>query len=218
MRSLLILFLSLFISISLSAQAKEIGVQAGIVSYQGDLVHLSPSLKGSGPALAIVYRDFGGSKIAINGSLGFGAYSGDDDNFREEIRDRQFSFETSYVNLQGLIEYYPFRKLVRDRGEFQRGLHPYVGVGLSLLFVNSEVSDNGGRIKILDEDLDAKSAYINLPFVLGLRYELSSVWSLNLSGTTHFMAGDYLDGISESGNPKADDLLFNASLGISYQF
>jgi len=95
-------------------------------------------------------------------------------------------------------------------------LTPFVSLGFSLVVVNSDTMAEG-RILLLPEDDNPAKARFMLPVGLGLRYYLSEKITLSGQFDTYFFAGDYLDGISKSGNPEGDDLLFTGGISLGYR-
>ena len=217
MRSILLLSVfSLLAFCSFGQQTKYAGVTLGLSTYQGDLVQQSFSLKGAGFLGGIFYKDYATPKFGLKGSINFASFSGDDTNFLEEVRDRRFSFESSLIEFQGGVEFAPFAKDASSSGIFQGGLTPYISLGFSYAIVNSSPSAEG-RILLLPEDDNPPKGQFMLPVGLGARYYLSEKIILSAQFDAYFFAGDYLDGISKSGNPEGDDLLFTGGLSLAYR-
>lgn len=217
MRTFLLVSIFSFISFcAFGQQSKYAGVTLGLSTYQGDLVQQSFSLKGAGILAGVFYKDYATPKFGLKGSINFATFSGDDTNFLDDVRDRRFSFKSNLIEFQGGLEFAPFAKDASSSGVFQGGLTPYVSLGFSYVIVNSSPSAEG-RILLLPEDDNPPKGRFMLPVGLGLRYYLSEKITLSGQFDTYFLAGDYLDGISKSGNPEGDDLLFTGGISLAYR-
>ncbi len=217
MRSFLFISIFSFISFcSFGQQAKYAGITLGLSTYQGDVVQQSFSLKGAGILAGVFYKDYATPKLGLKGAINFATFSGDDTNFLDDVRDRRFSFKSNLIEFQGGIEFAPFAKESSTSGVFQGGLTPYVSLGFSFVVINSSPSAEG-RILLLPEDDNPPKSRFMLPVGFGLRYYLSEQIILSGQFDTYFFAGDYLDGISVSGNPKADDFLFTGGLSLAFR-
>lgn len=217
MRSFLLISIFSFISFcSFGQQAKYAGLTLGLSTYQGDVVQESFSLKGAGILAGIFYKDYATPKFGLKGAINFATFSGADTNFLDDVRDRRFSFKSNIIEFQGGIEFAPFAKESSTAGVFQGGLTPYLSLGFSFVVINSSPSAEG-RILLLPEDDNPPKGRFMLPVGFGLRYYLSEQITLSGQFDTYLLAGDYLDGISKSGNPDGNDLLFTGGISLAYR-
>ena len=213
------LLIPLFVLMTLSAfgqQTKHIGATLGLSTYQGDLVQKNFSLKGAGLLGGVFFKDYATPKVGLRGAINFGTFSGDDDNFDEDLNGRQFSFKSNFIEFQGGIEFAPLAKNSYSSGVFQGGLTPFVSLGFSYVIVNSSPNAEG-RIMLVPGDNNPTKGRFMLPVGLGLRYYLSERITLSGQFDTYFLSGDYLDGISKSGNPEGNDLLFTGGISLGYR-
>lgn len=207
----LLLTFSLLPFLASAQQHKEIGVFTGLATYAGDLVDAGITLKGAGFVGGLVYKDYASPKIGLKAGLNFGQFSGDDANFPGAVRDRNFTFQSNFIELNGSLELAPFAK-----SDGSSRFTPFIHGGLSYLHLNSSTSAEG-RIKLLAEDDNPNKNFITLPAGLGLRFGLTEKLTLSAQGSVYFFAGDYLDGISISGNPDGKDLLYTGGISLTYQ-
>ena len=217
MRLIKLTIIVLFLPIYMSAQNAEVGVFAGITNYLGEFVGTDLTLKESRPAAGIFLRHHFNSKLAIRGAFNFGVIKGDDDNF-DDNRRRDFSFKSSMYDLTGVIEYSFLSKYKSDEeGVFEKGFSPYIYAGFGLVNTNPSVTLANGK-RLTKEELDASNMHISLPIGLGLKFDISERMVLGAEATLRATFSDYLDGLSESGNPDEDDLYWMAGLTLSYRF
>lgn len=216
MRLIKLTIIVLFLPFCMSAQKTEVGVFAGITNYQGDFVGPDFSLKSSGVALGLLAKHHLSSKIAIRASLNFGKIKGDDANFDNNKR-RDFSFETNMFDLTGAVEYsFITRNRYDDGGTFKKGFSPYVYLGIGFINASPEVTLSNGK-ELTDAEKDASTLHLSVPMGAGLKFDLNERMTIGAEGSLRASFSDYLDGLSESGNPEDNDWYFLAGLTFTYR-
>ncbi|HEX2607228.1 MAG TPA: DUF6089 family protein [Flavisolibacter sp.] len=223
-----ILSFSLFFFLSSSAQTRtplfEIGVNGGILVYQGDL---TPSAVGSFKTPRFVLG-FQGSKpltktVAVRIDFSRGSLHGDESLYShpEWRQQRNFAFDAKTNEITASLVYQPVRNIK---------LQPYVFAGAGISFVR--ISRDYSRLNReffstethLLEGLETDISHSLprripiLPVGLGIRYPLSSRLSVSGEAAYRFMNTDYLDGFSQSVNPDLKDHYYKFSLGMIYTF
>lgn len=208
----------------------ETGLSLGATTYQGDLVTSSfPNFKETNLAIGVFGRYRLQDQWSIRTNLLFGKLSGDDWNFPDEPSriSRAFSFETSITefSIQGEWEPWGVNRFPREGG-FRKSFSPYLyfGIGGVSLDINTNYlreepsADNLANIQTDQQNAEDETLQFLIPFGIGLRYDLNpkSVVGLELGMRTTF--SDYLDGVSESGNPDANDWYLFGGINFSLRF
>jgi len=211
-----ILYLSFTLLPLLSfGQYADIGFYSGIAVLKGETVHKTFSLKGAGYTGGLIYRRRIGQKFSLRGSVGFGSYRGDDNFYPNKSGRRNFKFESSFIEASAIAEYSFFKERRYDRGIFYGSFTPFLNAGLGFLYVDP-IPEAEGPIFIEEEDLEFQNNILSFPIGGGLRMDISE--NVMISGYINFyvLAGDYLDGLSISGNPTINDYLFTGGLAVTY--
>lgn len=206
----------------------EIGLQGGILVYQGDL---TPRRLGSWETLkpgvklhaARVLND----NWLLRASLLRGSLKGDDAKYSKPDyrRFRNFRFRTPVTELSVQAIWFPSgsRPVKKRFSPFLSG-----GAGLGLLRVQRDWSRFNYLHFVLEPDLpgrisqDAAHKTPRLipvvPLGAGLRYGLSDKWSLDLEWNYRLSFSDYLDGFSIAANPDRKDHYHSTMIGITRRF
>ena len=215
MKNLLILFSLFLLPCLVFGQYGDVGIYSGIAVLKGETIHETFSLKGAGYTGGAVYRRHIGQKFGLKGSIGFGSYRGDDEFYPGQSGRRRFKFETNFIEASAVAEFSFFKEKRYERGIFYGSFTPFLNAGVGFLYVNP-IAETNGEIPIVEADLDFKSNILTIPIGGGLRMDVSE--NITISGYIHFyvLAGDYLDGLSVSGNPTIDDYLFIGGFMATY--
>ena len=102
-------------------------------------------------------------------------------------------------------------------GIFRRQISPYIATGLGYTFTNIDLvvpsSDSGMFPEA--EDVDK---FITVPFMFGVRIDLHE--HVSISGEWGWRAtfSDYLDDVSQNGNPNRNDWYLFVGGSVSYFF
>ena len=219
------LHIILLLILPLSAMAQpakwEAGVLIGGTSYQGDLVPtLYPDVSDAGlEYMATINRT-----LKPDWSLRFsGAYA----TFggQDPLRQRAYQFETTLTQLSTTISWEPLAgKRFPSIFQFNKLISPYAFIGIGVSYIDAKVdfpsTEDEMRLARIDKDLNIENPFIQpiLPLGIGVKADLSRRFYVQVEAGTQGFFSDYLDGISEAGNPDANDWLGFARLGISMRF
>ena len=181
MRSLLIVLIGL-ISFGLQGQSVELGVNAGVSFYNGDL---SPKeyidyLEMLHPAGGVFLRVNTASSISVRLGANFGTVSGDDK--MSAYPDRQLNFRSRLSELYitgewNIFEWYP--------GNGRTGISPYVFAGLNLFYFNPEARTESQWVELQPLGTEGQGlpgyeekydlVQFGVPFGVGLKIKLPEV-------------------------------------------
>jgi hypothetical protein len=208
----------------------EIGVNAGVFVYQGDL---TPSRVGSyrtlKPGLSIYINKLITPTFSIRTNLSFGKLKGDDSKYPvpEYRQQRNFLFKSPVFEISELI----VADLLKNNltRQYSR-ISPYVFAGIGFSFLNLKrdwsrfnaeyFSAETSTLAGLEAD-QQHSVPILIPVIplgAGIRYPLSKKISITAETSYRFMFTDYLDGFSKSANASRKDSYHSHDVGLIYQF
>ncbi len=199
-----ILLLMFFITpLLVSSQGFEVGVMAGVSSYQGDL---APSnLKTSLGKFHAAFGAFGRyninkyftAKLGIN----YGTISGDD---AKEGRKRNLSFRSNLLEFAvtgewNILGYQPYA--------LERVFTPYLFVGIGLFHYNPRAQYDGEWVELQPLGTEGQGmtgfpakyslVEIAVPFGGGLKYAINDQWNVGIEFGFRKTFTDYLDDVSE---------------------
>jgi len=188
-----------------SAARWALGIGAGATFYQGEL-----SMEGFGTFrgqslserfyLQRRWSPHWASTLRVNR----GGLLGDDQLFKDDPyrAARNFTFETKYVDAALLSTFYPL-------GELR--IEPSVSLGIAKVFYEAKAELTANQhpelfnsIK-LDQIADQRSPAWVLPIQVALTAKASNQIAFELGGQLNFAYTDYLDGVSQAGNPNDRD-------------
>lgn len=210
----------------------DFGGGLGITSYQGDLdaLKVNAGFREIHVSVSAYLRRNLNNKFTARLNLLMGKLAGDDGNFSEpEWRLRRgIYFESPLVEFTALTEYYPLGMYPKGSktSRARRAVSPYVLAGIGGAFANPTVfwNDANGNEEIdpdraqLDKNAKTKKINIVTPVGLGLRFVLKDHSTFGVEAAVRPTYGDYLDGVSQAGNPNENDWFFTAQIGFSYPF
>ena len=212
-----------------STSKYEIGLNLGVLTYQGDLSRSAVGdYKSLKPAVGVHVSRVLDPYFALRANLLVGKVAADETKYSEPFfkQYRAFKFNTSVTELSAALVFNPFGE---NNASSIRRLSPYVfaGIGMSFLSVKRDWSnldrrfyDEKSSVQVglaLDSTHSMPKVIPVLPVGVGLRFNISPQLSLNTEATYRFTTTDYLDGYKYSGNPKNRDAYYGVSLGISYR-
>ncbi len=199
---------------------------AGFV-YQGDL---TPSPLGSfrniRPGLVLsAGRVISGSFIfRVNAS--FGGLRGDETKYdNPEFRKyRAFRFRTPVAEVSPQLVWNPLGKNYQSKG-FSAYL--FGGAGLSFFNIRRDHSEFDAAYfadatditdQLAEDDKQSLPRFrIVIPAGVGVRYNLSESFAVNVESTLRFPFTDYLDGFSRAANPAQKDHYHSIMVGVIYR-
>lgn len=208
----------------------ELGVNAGVFVYQGDL---TPSRLGSyktlKPELNFFLNRIISRVFSLRTNLAIGGLKGDDSKYLvpEYRQQRNFNFNSPAFEISELLIAYPFKKNISGSSS---GLSPYLfgGLGFSILnitrdwsrfnaeYFSSESSTLAGLAA--DQQHPLPTLIPVLPMGIGIRYPISSRLVVNAETSYRFTFTDYIDGFSKAANDSRKDSYMTHTVGVIYQF
>ncbi len=218
----------------------EIGAGFDITTYGGDLSNTEDELniKNIGFAFSAYLRRNMGNNLALRMNIMAGQLKGDDKSYdKPEWRHtRGISFISPFVEISVLGEVYPFGLYkkhadtdnfgVSDKQAIQsrRRIIPYIMTGIGAASRNptvewNENDDNGVTsvsMRQLDKSARARGISFVVPFGGGIRFAINDRLNLELEAVLRPTFNDYLDGVSQRGNPDVNDWFFTGGLTLSH--
>lgn len=208
----------------------EIGLNAGIFVYQGDLTPQKlGSFKTLKPGIGISGTRIISPAFAARLNINFGKLKGDDAKYDDPAyrKLRNFNFTTPVTEISAHLIYDIFRNNnYRESGSFS----PYVFAGVGYTFVNikrdysrmdpSLFPAEGEVSNGLNQDIATALPrhIVNVPVGIGVRKFIGGRFSVNLETSYRLMSTDYLDGFSKSANASKNDHYHYTSIGLIYSF
>lgn len=188
----------------------EIGVAAGLMSYQGDFN--GSLLKNFQPMYGVVGKYRFNPRSALSLNIVSGKIKGDckgTTTWYPEMSDTTYTFNTSLVDVGVRFEYnfWPFGTGREYRGA--KPLTPYIVLGLGATVAKPE---SGSVVTV------------NLPLGVGVKYKLATRLNLALEWLMHFSGSDKLDGVQDPYGIKSSGLFKNTDcysalqLTLTYSF
>ncbi len=236
MKSLITTLLICTIATLSFGQAKwELGGQLGGMGYQGDLNPNSymdfSSLK---PGYGLFLKRNVSKVFALKLNYLGGKSSGNDLNWDEERKARGFESNTSVNELSLLLDWDILGKSrYREDGTFRKRFSPYLFAGIGAAFVGDAGLNYNNPDNIIDPNYPKRpnlpgvakdrvaekpTTDFTVPFGAGVRIDLTRQWVLGLEYGLRPVFNDYLDGLSEGGDPTQDDWYSFLGLNLSYRF
>jgi outer membrane protein OmpA-like peptidoglycan-associated protein len=209
----ILLFAALLMSATVMAQW-EVGLGLNAMNYQGDLV--KPALftvKETQPSFSLFARKPLQNQLALRVGLTMGKISGKDSNY-DDRAFRGFSFESPLTEVAGMLEYQPLGWEKSDGT--MRQMVPYLFGGLGVALTNPDVKWNGNTSANVTKDkADLTKAALAIPLGAGFKIPVGK-GTLGVEMGLRAAMSDYLDGVSEAGNPDRKD--WYVAGGINYAF
>ncbi len=207
-----------------------VGVNAGLMIYQGDL---TPSSLGSYKTASRVFG-FSIARIvnpyfSIRGNVALGKLRGNDAAYDNPAwrKSRALSFVSPANEFSAQLVWNPFGN---NSNELGMKVTPYLfgGAGVSFLSIARDYSNmdttvfsfNSKTQSGLKQDIATAPprSLLVLPIGAGASWYLSSRWSLNYEFTFRYTFADYIDGFSYAANPNQKDYYHSHTLGLVYRF
>ena len=210
----LLLFFCISLSINALSQKIEIGGGLGAMNYKGDISpDFHPSFAQLGGHILLRYNLKKDITFRLGANLG-SIYANDNDVSDSFNKLRGQTFKTSIKEVSLITEYnffsYQYSRMHKDWS-------PYVFGGVAFMSFSP-------RDKPVS---DYKQAGVVIPFGVGIKYNLTGPWDLNVEFGTRKTFTDYLDNLGGD-NPalprnvqndySRGDMYYYTSLGITYKF
>jgi hypothetical protein len=199
-------FICLILSICslglLGQKGYEIGGCAGVAYYFGDL-NTSYSLSRPGPAIGLIGRYNFNNRLALKFSANYGlinARDADSDNPFERARNLSFRSGVFDGSLQFEFNFFPY-----VHGSDDHFFTPYLFTGLSVFRFNPKAEYQGEWVRL--QPLGTEGQFVGeeyskvqpaFNFGIGLKYDVSYEWSINVEFSGRWLFTDYLDDVSKT--------------------
>ena len=160
-------------------------------------------------------------KIGVRGNIWFSTIQADETIYSTR-KSRGFSSKGPITELSITGEWAPLYKEKTHGDEFKRRFSPYIMGGLGLALFNPSTNYNQGNHSdvmeaLIKEDM-ASSDKITLaiPVGGGIKFDLTEKVELAIEFGYRFTTTDYLDGVSQSGDPDKTDTYEFAGAIVSF--
>lgn len=211
MKNSIILFVIFsFASLGLQAQQGwEAGGWIGGSHYFGD-INSSFNVKSPGLAAGVNGRYNFNNRLCIKLSANYGNVSADDKDSKNSFEiNRNLNFKSVIFDGTGQFE---FNFLPYDHGSSTNFYTPYLFAGLSVFYFNPTTEYQGETYELRELGTEGQfrgeeyfSVQGALAYGVGLKFDLSYEWSINIEVSARRLFTDYLDDVSTV-YPDLDDL------------
>ena len=237
LKSGLLLFIFFFFSLLVMAQHTElsenkgeVGLLAGLASFQGDIA----------PDVQVYYRNYGAFvKRQLNNYVGirfnvemqkFASHDMLSLDYYALMRNANFQINTIEASAMG-----EFNFLNYISGSRNKKFTPYVGFGVGYLYILDTIRNNNTSVVTLSASdlLNAKqkrpALNLTFPLNLGFKFNVYRRFNILAEATYRYTSTDKLDFIDNNptpatldapfgyqGSTTGNDRFFSAKLGISY--
>lgn len=208
-----------FCNSAIKAQTFELGAALGMSIYQGDLSEDKINFKGAAPAYGAFVRYNINERFSVSGNFNSGKLNGSDSNSSDPgIRIRGFELHSNLKELAFLCEFniLPVNSRQHKYGFFTHRFSPYIFAGVALATTDGTPTAPADRIPYPFPEKGTKNAFIAIPFGLGLKVQLTEDINTGFDFGWRPTLSDYLDGVSQNGNPNRNDWYFFSGIKISY--
>ncbi len=202
----------------------EIGLLGGTMLYTGDThceQFLLKQVNGAGGAFVRYYLN---DHFSTRLNLIAGKIKGDDRNYPNNSHgDRNFSFTNQLFDGNLTLEWEPWGgKRYKEGNVFRKIFSPYFIVGAGFVAgkptVNYNETNNFGLTsQIALDKANSKGLFFNIPFGMGLRYDLTRRLTIGAEGLFRVPFTDYLDGVSQSADPNKRDWYYTGMINLGYK-
>lgn len=208
----------------------QVGVNAGIFIYQGDL---TPSPLGSyrtlSPGFGLYVSRILSPSFILRTNFARGSIKGADAAYASPWwrKERNFKFSSPVTEISELLVWNILRNNSNEEG-YRFSPYVYGGLGLTLLNVKRDYSgmnptvfaENNEVMSGLATDFSRRTprAMLSLPAGLGVEYYLTPKIALTAETAFRITFTDYLDGFSKAANPRRKDYYHSHTVGLVYKF
>jgi len=216
LRYLTLVVLLTFTHQLLAQKSSELGILAGLSTYQGDLSPDPFAASDVHVVAGLSYRQFFTPKYAFKIAGAFTQISGSDMPYAAR-EDRGLDMKANLLEFSVNAEWHFLgSSRFNNVGAFSRQFSPYISLGMGVARANAEVGYAGSAGKIKEEN--DMSTFFIVPINVGIRFEMSSALSLTLDVGTRPVFSDYLDGVSEMGAKETRDWYTLVGATVLYTF
>jgi len=215
-KALLAVFVFFCISAyQLEAQrSSEVGGFIGLSNYMGDFAPTPVAANETNLSFGGHYRYFLNPTLALKGSVSFARISGDYANIPNATRDLKMETSLLEIGLQGEWHFLATSRF-NNAGVYARQASPFIGAGIAAAFGEADIlAPNNDKVRY--PEADDSSTFIVFPITLGMRFDLTEYLIMTGEFGLRATLTDYLDGVSVTGNPDANDHYFLGGISILY--
>ncbi len=207
----------------------EVGALAGFSNYQGDLAKtLRFNYLETRPALGVFGRYQIDQRWAARANALVGWIGGSDSHY-DDRKARGWSFTASLLEFSAQAEWEPFGPTrflnLGDMDHFERIVSPYAFIGAGMLHFKPKTEFNEAgqspdmiaRIN-LDKTENFSETVFTLPFGVGAKVDIDRDWMVGAEVGFRTPFSDFLDGVSNAGNPDRKDWYLMGGLTVARRF
>jgi OmpA-OmpF porin, OOP family len=214
-QSICLFICTICLSTSLRAQF-EVGVWGGGNNYQGDLADAVVVLRETKLAYGGMMRYNINRFFTVRAHYLRGILEGNDLNSSEpDIRRRGFSFKSN-LNELGFIGEFNFLGQASNSYDFKFTFNPYVFTGVGIVGTTGSPSAPNDVIPSPFPEKNSRNTFIAVPIGIGIKIQPLEQLSIGIEWGGRTAFSDYLDGVSQSGNPKKKDWYMFGGLTLTY--
>lgn len=201
----------------------EASFGVGVSNFLGDLggaksigTHYFKDLKARStrPSIMAGYKFMISPSWSVRTNLVWGYLHGDDAVTKNEIRsNRNLSFRSMIGEWNVMGEFYPWTERVSHRykirgiaGNRTLTINPYIAVGVGMTLFNPKALHNGTWVALQPLATEGqgnpgrpepyKRMTMNFPIAVGVKYLITSQWSVGFELTVRYTLSDYIDDVS----------------------
>ena len=206
------IFIGVFMVLTIvSVQAQkgwEVGGWAGVSNYFGDL-NTNFDVSKPGVAGGLIFRYNFNERICTKLTANFATLSADDSRSSNPYeRARNLSFQSNIFDISPQIE---FNFLPYVHGSEDKFFTPYLFAGINIFSFNPKAEFNGDLVELrplgTEGQFKGEEYYTvqgGLVYGIGIKFDLSAVWSVNVAFSGRALFTDYLDDVSTVYPDKSD--------------
>lgn len=195
------------------AQEWEVGMFIGMANYQGDMAENRIEFGETRTSFGLNLDYIIEPRFRVSGRFYNGTIGGDDANGNRVERGLSFTGQINELSVLGV--YMPF---ATDRLRFNANFKPFVApklfIGLGATYSESKVASSIVNDPRFPESGD-QSFFLCVPVGAGLHFAFSRHANLGVEAGWRTVFSDHLDGVSETGNPSANDWYFMTGINLS---
>lgn len=222
MRNLFFLLAFLSLPACLGAQSWEFGLSANAANYQGDLVETEIfTVRETSPAFGIFFRRNFNDFFALRLNGNYVRLTGDDVNFAAR-KSRGYTFTSTLLEGSIQLELTPISNV--NKAGNPRAIRPYFfgGVGYAnsepTVFFNETAPENIIKAdRIAADKRNTDKGGVVFPLGAGFKFALGEKTTLGAEMGFRPTIGDYIDGVSQAGNPDKDDWYVLGGLNLAFR-
>ncbi len=208
-KKLIILLITLLPMASFAQQGWEVGGWLGVSHYFGDLNTRFDVLH-PGPAGGAIARYNFNKRLCLRFGANYGYVGANDANSKNSFEQRRnLSFNSHIFEGAATFEFNFMPYTHGSRDEF---FTPYLFGGFSVFHYNPKAKHNGEWIKLqqmgTEGQFKGEEYFLTQPalvYGLGIKWDLTPEWSMNVELNARYLFTDYLDDVSTV-YPEMDDL------------